>query len=117
MVEMKQISELQAREFIRNGEFGREIIDSKPKVAVVLSQSWCPQWAALKQWIGEIQDPDVAIWFFIYDKSDIFEQFLEFKEKTLGNYEIPYIRYYHVGKLLNATNYVNKERFLKTFQG
>ncbi len=117
MADMKHISNLQARDCMKNGEFGKEIIASKPKVAIILTQSWCPQWAALQQWIGELNDQDLAIWSFIYDASDIFDEFLEFKEKVLGNDVIPYLRYYRAGKYLTSTNYVNKESFLKTFQG
>lgn len=117
MADLKQISNSQARDCIKNGEFAKEIIASKPKVAVVLTQSWCPQWAALKQWIGEIRDPSMAIWLFIYDTSGIFEEFLAFKEQTFGNREIPYIRYYQAGKFVTATNYVDKDRFLKIFKG
>ncbi len=117
MVDLKQISDSQARDCIRNGEFAKEIIAYKPKVVVVLTQSWCPQWAALKGWIGEIRDPDLAIWLYIYDNGDIFEDFLQFKEHVLGNDVIPYLRYYRAGKFLTASNYVDKDQFLKTIKG
>ncbi len=116
MTNLQQISDSQARDCIKNGEFGGEIIATKPKVAVVLTQSWCPSWVAMTNWIGEIKNPDIAIWSFIYDASEIFKEFLEFKEETLGNREIPYIRYYQAGKFITDTNYIDKDRFLKMFK-
>ncbi len=117
MANLRQISDSQALDCLKKGEFAKEIIAIKPKVAVVLTQSWCPSWVALTQWIGEIKITDIAIWSFIYDASEIFKEFLKFKEERLGNREIPYIRYYQGGKFITATNYVDKETFLKIFQG
>ncbi|OLS13914.1 MAG: hypothetical protein RBG13Loki_2463 [Promethearchaeota archaeon CR_4] len=117
MVDLRLISTSQARDCIKNGEFTQEIIAVKPNVAVVLTQSWCPQWASLKKEISHIQDTNIAIWCFIYDMSDIFTDFLVFKEKVLKNDEIPYIRYYRAGKFIDASNYVDLERFLKKMKG
>lgn len=111
------ISDDQASEAINAGEFGADIIASKPSVAVILTQSWCPQWQALKGEIEEIDDPDIDIWLFIYDRSKLFDFFLEFKENVLQNDEIPYIRYYKDGAFVRFSNAVPKTKFLEILKG
>ncbi len=109
---IQQITDSQARDFVKKGEFGEEIISSKPVAVLLLTQSWCPRSQSMLLWLEELNHPDLAIWSFFYDKSDFFKDFLEFKERTLGNQEIPYLRYYSKGKFVTDTNYVERERFL-----
>ena len=44
MLNRHVITKEQALNAIKNGEFGSEIISSGEKVAVVMSQDWCPYW-------------------------------------------------------------------------
>lgn len=113
------ISDEQAMETINTGEFAEEIIASKPSVAVILTQSWCPQWQSMKSEIEEIDDPelDFDVWLFIYDRSSVFDEFLTFKENVLQNDEVPYIRYYKDGVFVRDSNAVSQSTFLKILKG
>jgi len=99
------------------GEFGDDIIASKPCVAVILTQSWCPQWQGMKSEIDAIDDPDIDVWLFVYDRSPLFDFFLEFKENVLQNDEIPYIRYYKDGIFVRDSNVVSQDMFLNILKG
>jgi hypothetical protein len=116
MVVFQEITIEQAKECMQNQEFDPEIIGSKEKVAVILTQSWCPQWAALRPELEKLKNNSIDIWLFIYDLSDIFESFKDFKENLLGNDEIPYIRYYRNGEYLRDSNYVDVKEFVKKFE-
>jgi hypothetical protein len=116
-VVINAITDDQASQAINDGEFGQEIIASKSCVAVILTQSWCPQWQGMKPEIEAIDDPDVDIWLFIYDRSVVFDFFLEFKENVLHNDEIPYIRYYKDGAFVRDSNYVSPAKFLEIVKG
>jgi hypothetical protein len=107
------ISDDQAMETINTGEFGEEIIASKPSVAVILTQSWCPQWQSMKSEIEEIDDPNIDIWLFIYDRSSVFDEFLVFKENVLQNDEVPYVRFYKDGVFVRDSNAVSQSTFLE----
>jgi len=74
---MNQINKDQALAAIRNGEFGEDIIRSAEKVAVILTQSWCPQWHAMQQFVGDI--PTADVWLLEYDRVDYCDAFREFK--------------------------------------
>ena len=108
---IKEISKEQAVTCLEKKEFGADIICAASKVAVILTQSWCPQWLAMKRFVGDVTGCEV---FFVeYDLVDYFERFRTFKEKVFGNDEIPYIRYYEGGKLIAESNAVSQEEFLK----
>jgi hypothetical protein len=55
----KPIGKEQALAAIRNGEFGDNIICSAETVAVILTQNWCPQWRAMKQFAADITGTEV----------------------------------------------------------
>lgn len=110
------LTETQIRDAIRTGEFGAQILGSARNVAVIMSQSWCPQWHAVERWIQSLpDDPDLQIWTVVYDTETFFDDFLEFKETVFRNREVPYIRYYTDGRLIKETNYTSKDFFLKAF--
>lgn len=102
----------QAREAMERGEFGDEVVRAHARVAVILTQDWCPRWAAMRQWIYELND-DFALFEFVYNKTELFESFMAFKEKVWGNDRIPYIRFYRDGKLFSQSNDLTREEFLK----
>lgn len=111
-----ELTEEQIRTAIGNGEFGDDVIRSARNVAVVMSQSWCPQWMAVSRWIDAVPDEaDVEIFVVVYDGKKYFNEFMTFKETVFGNSDVPYIRYYVDGKLIKETNYTSKDFFLKTF--
>jgi len=107
---------------MQKGEFGRELTHSNTYVAVVLTQDWCAQWSAVQQWLRDLNkrrephDLDIDVYQLVYNKKEYFDQFLRFKEDVLGNFLIPYIRYYGDGRLIGETNYVSMEEFIARFR-
>jgi hypothetical protein len=106
---MKLIAKNQALDCIAQQEFSKEILLSAEKVAVILTQSWCPQWHAMKAFLGDMADCEV--YYLEYDRVDYLEVFREFKERVFGNDQIPYIRYYRNGTLTEVSNAVSEEMF------
>jgi len=106
---MKQIRKDQALAAIMQKEFSDDITRSADLVAVILTQSWCPQWHAMKRFVTEFSAAEIYV--LEYDLSDFFVVFREFKEKVLGSDQIPYIRYYRDGILTGFTNAVSEADF------
>jgi hypothetical protein len=108
---MKSISKDQAFACITHKEFSEGILLSAEKVVVVLTQSWCPQWLAMKPFIdGHV---NCKVYYLEYDLTDYFDKFREFKEKIFGNDQIPYIRYYQNGRLTNTSNFLPEDMYRK----
>lgn len=116
MVHFHVIKVDHAKYCIKNQEFPSEIINSKPRVAVVLTQSWCPQWHVMSLYLKKLEDPELDIWLFMYDQSSIFTDFMRFKESVLGNDQIPYIRYYRNGVLVAESNLAEPLEFSQNFE-
>ena len=96
------------------GEFGPDVIGAAPAVAVVLSQSWCPQWAWMRSYLQALPaSADLEVFWVEYDREDFFERFMRFKETTFGNDQVPYVRYYRGGELVRETNFIDKGGFLR----
>jgi hypothetical protein len=111
---LKEISKDQALFCRDHGEFEEQILSSSEKVAVFLTQSWCPQWLAMKRFIGDL--PDCSIFYLEYDLTDFFDSFCTFKEEVFGNDQVPYIRYYRNGKLTGESNAVSAKEFCSNLQ-
>ncbi len=111
---MKWITKEQAMAAAENGEFGDDIIRSADRVAVILTQSWCSQWNAMKKFVADFSGAE--IFCLEYDLTDYFDIFLEFKENTLGNDQVPYIRYYRGGVLVAESNAVSEAVFRGKFE-
>ena len=111
---MTRLTEAQARYAISRKEFGKDIIESAPAVAVVLTQQWCPQWLWMRAYLERLPaSPERRIFYIEYDLEPYFEEFLAFKEDSLGNREIPYIRYYRDGRLSSTGNFIARDGFLR----
>lgn len=108
---MKSISKDQALTCVMQKEFGDDIIHSAENVVVILTQSWCPQWLAMRLFVSGFSDSNV--YFLEYDRTDYVDIFREFKEKAFGNDQIPYIRYYRNGILTKVSNAVSEDVFRK----
>ena len=106
---MKVIEKTQAEAAINSGEFKDDVISSADRVAVILTQSWCPQWLAMKSFVTDFTGAD--IWLLEYDLTDYFDTFRQFKEQKLGNDQIPYVRYYSEGVLVAESNAVSEQMF------
>jgi hypothetical protein len=113
-VKRKKLSGDQVLEVIKTGEFSPDIIASKNKVVIILTQDWCPDWKNMREWLDSLDDTiDIDICELIYNKSEHFDHWLELKENRWKNSLIPYLRYYVNGVLIRESNYVTKEEFLK----
>ena len=78
----KILTREQAFHAIETSEFGNDVIASKSNVAVILTQDWCPQWHYMREWIYDL-DIDLDLYELEYNKVDCFDEFRNFKEKTL----------------------------------
>ncbi len=108
---MNEISKEQALSCMDRKEFGDDIISSAEHVAVFLTQSWCPEWQAMRRFVAD--RTDCTVYFLEYDRTDFFDRFRTFKEEVLVNDLIPYIRYYRNGKLSGESNAVSEKDFCK----
>ncbi|MCX7788579.1 MAG: hypothetical protein N2442_12895 [Spirochaetes bacterium] len=115
---MKRIplTEEDARQILDTGSIPDRILCSASAVAVVLTQSWCPQWLVmddyLHRWASEEPDgEDVQVYHLEYDRLPFFSRFLAWKEETFKNYDIPYVRFYRKGTFVGDANFLDLEGF------
>jgi hypothetical protein len=117
MIRLKDLSDEQAKRAIEQGEFPEDVRGSCENVVVVLTQGWCPDWHALNASINTMQSKgrpenmDIDVYVFVYNKSDLFDEFRSFKEEGFGNHEIPYLRFYKNGNFVTDDNYVTAKEF------
>lgn len=95
---------------LEKGEFPQELRESAPRVLVIMTQDWCPQWQDMKRFLPEFQK-DLQVYTLVYNLHPRFEQIRTFKEDVFGNREIPYLRYYFQGRLVTHTNWLPKRTF------
>jgi glutaredoxin len=104
---------------IEQGEFAEEICAKTQKTAIILTQSWCPQWVAMRRYLDEAlkkaseASVDFSIFFVEYDKESWGDEFMMFKEDTFKNREIPYVRFYQDGRFIEDSNFISLGGFLK----
>jgi hypothetical protein len=103
MIELEDNASLQA---IGSGEFPQDILDSAPRVIIILTQGWCPDWWAQKMVFKDIEDKgDLNVYYLEYDKKPFRPEFTSFKETTFRNGLIPYLRFYRDGQFERDSNY------------
>lgn len=108
----------ECRSAMAQGDFSPELRGSDPKVAIVLTQSWCPQWIWMTRYLEAVSKAEgCAIYWIEYDREAIFDDFMRFKEETFGNRSIPYVRYYRNGVLARESNYIDRAGFLRFLEG
>jgi hypothetical protein len=115
---VKKLTERDCLDAVENGEFGASVTGAAPAVAVVLTQSWCSQWAWMRSYLaiaGEV--PGREVFWVEYDQEPFYERFMAFKEESWGNREIPYVRYYRDGRLVRESNYVDAATFGRFMAG
>jgi hypothetical protein len=111
----------QAEKIMISGDIPPEISGISPRTAIVLTQSWCPQWKALEAYLRRMKDnqhpetEDLAVFYVCYDLLPFAEEFLRFKETRFANDQIPFVLYYSGGLLKNSSNYVSESGFLGLF--
>jgi len=113
---MIEITDTQASHIIENREIPGELINSTDKVAVVLTQDWCPQWLFMKRWLNKTETKGIKTYYISYNRKTYFNEFMNVKEDIFGNDQVPYVRYYKDGKYLNDSNFVSEELFLSNFR-
>jgi hypothetical protein len=116
-----KLTEDQAGKIMAEAEIPPEMRGISGKVAVILTQSWCPQWRAMDAYLGrmqEAQNPETAeltVFYLCYDLLPFKEEFTRFKETRFANDQIPFVLYYAAGELKNTSNYVSESGFLELF--
>lgn len=109
---MIELTDADLQETIDAGELPGKIVNSRNRVAVVLTQSWCPQWMMMKRWLRNVKEEELNIYWVEYEKTDMYQPFMRFKENVFLNFQVPYVRYYRDGKFTGDSNYCNRESFL-----
>lgn len=113
---ISSLTEQQIQDTISEKEFPDGILNTGKNVAIIMTQSWCPQWMMMSSWLKNIDaESDINIYTVIYDKEPYFHEFMTFKETIFGNRQVPYVRYYIGGKLVKETNYTSKDFFISAF--
>ena len=113
---IRKLTEAECRAAIKNGEFDASLF-SGPAAAIILTQSWCPQWTSMKAYLPKVEAalPDIRIYYVEYDMEKWEnlenEAFMTFKENTFNNREIPYVRYYCNGAYSRDSNYISLDGF------
>jgi hypothetical protein len=113
---MIEITDTQAAYIIDSSEIPSEIVNSAEKVAVVLTQDWCPQWLFMKRWLKKTEDHGIKTYYICYNKKSFYNEFMNVKESTFNNDLVPYVRYYSNGVLKDESNFVSEELFLSNFK-
>ena len=113
---MRLLNEIECKRAMEKGEFElSEFAAGSGSGAVILTQSWCPQWKAMKNYLPELEKRhnNLKILYIEYDQLPFFEEFMTFKENILQNREIPFVLFYKDGKCSSTSNYLSLEGFLQ----
>ena len=114
---IRKLSEAECRAAMETGDFDAALF-SGPAAAIILTQSWCPQWAAMKAYLPKVQEAlDGVLLYYVEYDAEPWESlehgaFMAFKENTLNNREIPYVRYYRNGAYSRDSNYISLDGFI-----
>ncbi len=106
---MEKLTDKQIDYLLENGEFSDDVIKSANKVAVILTQNWCPQWIHMKSYAKKMKD--AKIYYIEYNKAEVTDKLMPFKEETFKNDLIPYVRFYKDEVCFQDTNYIPKSEF------
>ena len=121
---IRKLSEAECRAAMESGDFDAALV-SGPAAAIILTQSWCPQWKAMKAYLPRaeaalaaalnVSPNEIRLYYAEYDiepwKNLEHEAFMSFKENTYNNREIPYVRYYRSGVYTRDSNYISLDGF------
>jgi hypothetical protein len=107
---IRKLTERECTDAVKKGDF--EPLEGTG--ALILTQSWCPQWKAMKSYLPEAEKAgnNVTILYVEYDTEAFFTEFMIFKENTYQNRGIPYVRYFQEGGFSGESNYVSLQGFL-----
>jgi len=113
---IRRLTEAECRTAIDSGDFEAALVSGK-YAAIILTQSWCPQWKAMQNYLPKVEAAleDVKIYYVEYDIESWgnldHEAFMTFKENTYKNWDIPYVRYYRNGVFSRDSNYISLDGF------
>jgi len=108
-----RLSAEQCAAAMRGDDFGQDVRGAEERVAVVMTQGWCPQWTMMSSWLDAAAHAAKSRVFYVaYDEEAFFEPFMAWKEDVLGNRSVPYVRYYRDGALVAESNYISKDGFI-----
>ena len=113
---MIEITDSQASLIIKQRQIPEEILNSNDKVAVIMTQDWCPQWLFMSRWLKKTQEKGIKTFYISYNRKPYFNEFMNVKEAVFNNDLVPYVRYYKDGKLIDDSNFVSEELFLSNFK-
>ena len=114
---MKKLTEKDCKSALETGDFAPDLV-AGPATAIILTQSWCPQWVAMRAYLPRAEETlkELKIFYVEYDiepwETIDREAFMAFKENSLNNREIPYVRYYLNGKFSRDSNYLPLDGFI-----
>jgi hypothetical protein len=115
---MRKLTKDECLSAVELGEFEPGLTSSAEAVAIVLTQSWCPQWSWMRSYLEALPaDPAREVLWVEYDREDFFEPFMRFKESSFRNDQVPYVRYYRDGVLAAESNFIDKGGFLRLLSG
>ena len=119
---IRKLTEAECRAAMETGDFDASLV-SGPAAAIILTQSWCPQWTAMKAYLPKVEAAlgDIKIHYVEYDREPWEnlnnEAFMTFKENTYDNRQIPYVRYYRNGVFIRDSNYISLDGFISRLSG
>jgi len=119
MIDIKPLKDDDARFAMEHHEFDSVIIGSAKNVVIILSQTWCSQWEYLSTDLEKnaaTKEIDLSVFYFLYNRSPLFQEFLSFKETVFQNAQIPYLRCYKDGALLRATNFMTVNDLIRLYK-
>lgn len=119
MITRRTLTNDELKNAVSSGDFTEKIRKASGRVAVILTQSWCPQWIFMRSWLSRMEKnadiTELSIFEAEYDRMPAFDDFRQFKESVFNNWEVPYVRYYADGKLVGESNFVSEQGFLDFF--
>jgi hypothetical protein len=104
---MKELELKDIKTLLQTGDFDKNLTNSAPVVVVILAQSWCGDWQAMQHWLPRLDTSN--FYNFVYDQCELFDEIVAFKENSFKNNEIPYLRYYKNGVLVDESNYIKQK--------
>ena len=120
MISRSTLSHEQAGRAVDAGGFSDDVTAAAEAVVLILTQSWCPQWTAMKRSFDGLgsgpDDLDVALITYEYDRSPIFRKFMAFKESSFRNWEVPYVRMYRAGRFVGDGNAMPASRVIQSLR-
>jgi hypothetical protein len=113
---LRKLTEAECMAAMETGDFDTALV-SGPAAAIILTQSWCPQWKTMLAYLPQVEAAlgGVKLYYVEYDieswENLDHEAFMSFKENTFNNREIPYVRYYRNGVYSRDSNFISMDGF------